>query len=298
MPWVDRRGRAGGAVRGGTDQCGGPRSPRGEAQDRDGAREPLAPRHEFRPTICCDTAREPGGSQTARRAGLDNHHRRDLRRRRAGLHARHGRRCAPAGDGRRSPRRMRLEQRRRERHGQSNIPREEAAAILDLPGIRKGQQRRAHRRLRILRSHRRPPARDRQPNLFPLVGITPTVTAYLPEMHFTRGRMFQRGLHELIASNPCARQFTGFEIGDRRPIHGSDWTVVGHFDQGHTQQCVVYADVEASCPHSAATPTRQVSVMLQSAADFDGFRDAVTPTRACTSKPGTSARSWRSNSSN
>jgi putative ABC transport system permease protein len=40
-------------------------------------------------------------------------------------------------------------------------------------------------------------------------------------MRFTSGRMFQTGLHELIASNPCARQFTGFDIGDRRPIHGN-----------------------------------------------------------------------------
>jgi putative ABC transport system permease protein len=110
---------------------------------------------------------------------------------------------------------------------------------------------------------------------FPLVGITPTVTQYQPEMHFTGGRMFKRGLHEIIASNPCSRQFTGFEIGDRRPIHGGDWIVVGHFEQGAGQQCVVYADVDSIMSTFSRNTYTSVSVLLQSPADYDAFRDAV-----------------------
>jgi len=110
---------------------------------------------------------------------------------------------------------------------------------------------------------------------FPLVGITPNMTEYLPELRFTGGRMFQTGLHELIASNPCARQFAGFDIGDRRPIHGSDWTVVGHFEQGQAQQCVVYADVDSILSAFSRNSYSSVAVRLQSPADFDAFRDAV-----------------------
>jgi putative ABC transport system permease protein len=87
--------------------------------------------------------------------------------------------------------------------------------------------------------------------------------------------MFQRGLHELIASNPCTRQFTGFEIGDRSPIHGSDWTIVGHFEQGQAQQCVVYADVDSLMSIFSRNTYSSVTVMLQSPAHFDAFRNGV-----------------------
>jgi putative ABC transport system permease protein len=87
--------------------------------------------------------------------------------------------------------------------------------------------------------------------------------------------MFQPGLHELIASSPCARQFTGFEIGDRRPIHGNDWTIVGHFDEGQAQQCIVYADVDSMMSTFHQNSYASVMVSLQSAADFEALRDAI-----------------------
>jgi putative ABC transport system permease protein len=161
------------------------------------------------------------------------------------------------------------------RVGQSNISREEAAAILELPGILRGAQGEpivvfeagvpveGRRRVRGNRIY------------FPLIGTTPTVTQYLPEMRFTDGRMFQRGLHELIASNSCARQFTGFDTGDRRPIHGADWIIVGHFDLGQAQQCMVYADVDSILSAFTRNTYSSVSVRLQSPANFDAFRDAV-----------------------
>jgi putative ABC transport system permease protein len=162
-----------------------------------------------------------------------------------------------------------------ERYGQGEISRDEATAILGLPGIRKGSNGEpivVFQSMVFIEGRRRVTGNR---IYFPLVGITPTVTEYQPEMHFTHGRMFQRGLHELVASSPCARQFSGFEIGDRRPIHGSDWTVVGHFEQGQAQQCVVYADVDSIMSTFKRNTYSSVSVMLQSPADFDGFRDAV-----------------------
>jgi len=158
---------------------------------------------------------------------------------------------------------------------QSSLSRGEATAVLSLPGIRRGTQGEP-----IVVFESVVPIEGRRRVMgnriyFPLVGITPNVTEYLPELRFTGGRMFQTGLHELIASDPCARQFTGFDIGDRRPIHGSDWTVVGHFEQGQAQQCVVYADVDSIMSTFSRNTYSSVAVQLQSAADFDAFRDAV-----------------------
>ncbi len=158
---------------------------------------------------------------------------------------------------------------------QSDISREEAAAVLALPGIQRGAQGEP-----IVVFESELPVEGRRRGLgkrifFPLIGTTPTVTEYRPEMRFTSGRMFQTGLHELIAGNACVRQFTGFEIGDRRPIHGMDWSVVGHFDLGQEQQCVVFADVDSIMSTFSRNSYSSVSVRLQSAAAFDAFRDAV-----------------------
>jgi putative ABC transport system permease protein len=162
------------------------------------------------------------------------------------------------------------------RYGQSNISRDAVAAILGLPGIQKGT---AGEPIVVFESVVPIEGRRRGTGnriYFPLIGITSTVTQYQPLMRFTGGRMFKPGLHELIASSPCVRQFTGFEIGDRRPIHGSDWTIVGHFEEGQAQQCVVYADVDNIMSTFSRNTYSAVSVRLQSPADYAAFRDAVS----------------------
>jgi len=156
-----------------------------------------------------------------------------------------------------------------------SVPREEATTILDLPGIKKGSNgepivvfqtmvpMEGLRRLTGIRI------------FFPLAGVSQKVAEYAPELHLTAGRMFQRGLHELVASNPCVRQFEEFEIGARRSIRGVDWTIVGHFDQGESQQCVVDADVDTLMTTFNRNTYSQVAVMLQSPAAYDVLRNAV-----------------------
>jgi putative ABC transport system permease protein len=161
------------------------------------------------------------------------------------------------------------------RYGQSNIARDEAAAIIGLPGIARsaaGEPIVAFISMEPMEGRRRITGSR---IYFPLIGITKILPDYRPELHMTRGRMFEAGLHELIAGNACARQFTGFELGDRRHIHGSDWTIVGTFDAGQSQQCVVYADVDSLMSTFKRNSYASVEVRLKTAADFGVFRDAV-----------------------
>jgi putative ABC transport system permease protein len=162
-----------------------------------------------------------------------------------------------------------------ERPGQSDISKDESAVILGLPGIRRGD---AGEPIVVFESMTFIEGRKRGTGTriyFPIVGVTSTVTQYLPELRFTGGRMFHPGLHELIVSNPCAHQFTGFDLGDTRLIHGIAWTIEGRFDQGQAQECVVYGDVDSIMSAFKRNTYTSVAVMLQSAADFDAFRDAV-----------------------
>jgi putative ABC transport system permease protein len=158
----------------------------------------------------------------------------------------------------------------------SSIPKDEAATVHDLPGIRKGA---TGEPVVVFQSFVPIEGRRRGTGVriyFPLIGVTPNITDFSPEMRFTEGRMFKSGLQELIASNPCVRQFTDFEVGAQRRIHGASWTVVGHFNQGKTQQCVVFADVGIINSTFLRNSYSEVLVRLQSPADYTALRDAVT----------------------
>jgi len=163
---------------------------------------------------------------------------------------------------------------------QSSIPRDEARTIRDMPGIRRGANGEpivVFQSLVFVEARRRVTGARLN---FPLLGISPNVTEYEPEFRLTAGRTVQPGLHELIASSPCARQFTGFEIGERRSLRGSGWLIVGQFVQGHSQQCVLYADVDAIMAEFGRTSYNQVGVMLQSPGQFEALRQAVAATPA------------------
>jgi putative ABC transport system permease protein len=161
------------------------------------------------------------------------------------------------------------------RGAQSSIPKDEAVVARGLPGIRRspdGEPIVVFEMQVPIEAHRRVTGNR---IFFPLVGTTAAWTQYRPEVEVTGGRSFKPGVHELIASNACRRQLTGFEIGEKRAIRGVDWTIVGNFDQGHSQQCALYTDVDTLMSAFNRNTYNAVSVMLQSAGGFGEFRDAL-----------------------
>lgn len=157
----------------------------------------------------------------------------------------------------------------------SSVSRDEAAAVADLPSIAAGSDGKpliGYHSIVVIEGHRRGTGAR---VFFPLIGTTSNVTAMRPELHFTAGRMFQPGLHELVVSNPCVRIFTGFELGAQRDVRGVGWAVVGHFDQGNSMQCLVLADVETLMTVFGRNAFTQVSVRLKSIGDFAAFRAAL-----------------------
>jgi putative ABC transport system permease protein len=162
------------------------------------------------------------------------------------------------------------------RLGQGTITRDEAAVILGLPGIKRdthGDPLVAFQAVVPLEAHRRV---TNVRIYFPLVGITPNITEVAPEIQFTAGRMFQPGLRELIVSNYCSRQYVGFDVGDKRILHGTEWTIVGHFDRGASQQCVVYGDVKTLMTLLKSNTYSMVTALLNSPADYAALRAAVS----------------------
>jgi len=158
----------------------------------------------------------------------------------------------------------------------SSIPRDEADTVLNLPGIKKGSDAKplvVFSAVVLIEARRR--LTDRR-IFFPLVGLSGAVTnEFDPAFHLTEGRTFHPGLFELIASNPCVRQYAGFELGARRSIHATDWTVVGHFDEGDTQQCLVLTDAEILMSTYGSNRYTRVTAMLQSPGDYAALRQAL-----------------------
>ena len=148
---------------------------------------------------------------------------------------------------------------------QSSIPKDVAALIGDLPGIK----RNAHGKpIVVAQMMVYVQARDRASGRkigFAVFGVGPGITDYSPEFHLTSGRLFKPGLRELIASNVCAMRYADFARGDRRRMRGGDWQIVGNFDIGHTGgNCIVFADAAVVLSTFSRDNYNQINVRLES----------------------------------
>jgi putative ABC transport system permease protein len=160
--------------------------------------------------------------------------------------------------------------------GQSSIPKDIAALIGDLPGIRRNA---AGQPIAVPQTLMYVVARRKDSGTlvgFSITGAGAGLTDYAPELHLTAGHMYHPGLHELIASNYCAHQYQNFSAGDRRLIQGLEWRVVGNFDLGHSSgSCTVYADANTVLSALGGSNYNEVNVMLGSPAAFDQLVNAA-----------------------
>lgn len=158
---------------------------------------------------------------------------------------------------------------------QSNITRDEMVALRDLPGIARGPDGEPHVEGIVgvpFEGHRRGTGRR---VFFPLLGTSDPKLELRPPAHVTEGRLFRPGLHEIIATNGCVRQFEGFGLGDRREVRGIEWTVVGHYDQGQSLQCIVLTDAETLMSLFSRNGYNRINVRLTSPSAFDAFKRAL-----------------------
>jgi putative ABC transport system permease protein len=146
--------------------------------------------------------------------------------------------------------------------------------IRDLPGIRRNAQGKPIVVFQVTVFIQARSKNDRSQNGFPLIGVTPGLTDYQPELRITAGRLFRPGLHELIASDKCVREYTDFDVGSKRHMRGGDWLVVGNFDLTSTV-CIVFADGDTILSAFGRSTYNQANVMLQSPATFAELSNAL-----------------------
>lgn len=65
-------------------------------------------------------------------------------------------------------------------------------------------------------------------------GVSAAAFELRPEVELIVGRDFLPGKNEAVVGLRAASRFKGLAIGDRLPVRGSEWTIVGHFTGGGT----------------------------------------------------------------
>jgi putative ABC transport system permease protein len=110
-----------------------------------------------------------------------------------------------------------------------------------------------------------------------LRGVGPKAFKLRPEAHIVEGRMFEPAVRELIVGRSAQRQFRGLSLGSTIAFRDSDWTVVGVFESnGDTHESELMADSETVLSAYRRNGFQSVTVMLESAAAFDAYKDALT----------------------
>jgi putative ABC transport system permease protein len=98
-----------------------------------------------------------------------------------------------------------------------------------------------------------------------------------PDVQVVEGRYFQPGLYELLVSQRIRNRFKGMGLGDTVKARGTAWKIVGVYkDTGGFFDNSLVADADtviAAFPH---TTYSMLSVILNSPADFQTFKNAVT----------------------
>jgi len=83
-------------------------------------------------------------------------------------------------------------------------------------------------------------------------------------------------LREVIVGRSAQGQFAGLDLGGHIAFRDSDWTVVGVFDTEDSHGSEILGDVDTVLAAYRRNLFQSVTVMLQSAGDFDAFKAALT----------------------
>ncbi|MGH8218391.1 MAG: ABC transporter permease [Steroidobacteraceae bacterium] len=97
-----------------------------------------------------------------------------------------------------------------------------------------------------------------------------------PEIHVLAGHWPRPGLHELAVSKVAQRLDKDVEIGDTIHLRGSDWKIVGVFEdaKGVFEQ-VLFGDGDTVLSAFHQNTYQQMTVMLDSPAAYSRFKQAV-----------------------
>jgi putative ABC transport system permease protein len=159
--------------------------------------------------------------------------------------------------------------------GSSTIARDQAPALLDVPGLERladGAPAVSLERYTVSALAMRSGADG---NVV-VRGVGPRVLEVRPEVRLVEGRMFAPGLRELVVGRGAAEQFDGLAPGSTVTLSDVSWTVVGVFAAGGgALESEVWSDVEAVMTAFSLSGYSSMTAVLESPGSFELARDAI-----------------------
>jgi putative ABC transport system permease protein len=162
----------------------------------------------------------------------------------------------------------------------SNISRENVAAVLNAPGVRRDASGKSIASAEVVLVAPVARKRDRSDVNVTLRGVGEHYFTLRPELKVVSGRMFRPGTQELLAGASAASQFSGLEIGDQVRLQDGDWTVVGTFAGGNgSRESEVIADAQTVVSAYKMNAFNSIVVGLESPGSFTMFKEALESDR-------------------
>jgi putative ABC transport system permease protein len=158
----------------------------------------------------------------------------------------------------------------------SSLSREDVAALLAAPGIRKGADGKPIASAEVVLVA--PVARKSTgaDAYITLRGVGEQHFVLRPELQLVAGRLFKPGLHELIVGRAALAQFAGLEVGSNIRLHDGEWTIVGVFAGGDSvRESEVLSDAQTVLSSYKLETFSSVSALLAGAGSLAAFRDAL-----------------------
>jgi putative ABC transport system permease protein len=159
----------------------------------------------------------------------------------------------------------------------STLAREATLTIMDAPGIRKDSAGKPIASAEAVVVVDMPKKSNNSGANVTIRGIGAAGMALRPEIHLVAGRVFQRGLRELIVGSGAQAQFKGLDVGSHIALRGSDWTIVGAFESnGDSHESELLADAETVLSAYRRNLYQSVVVLLDSKDSFTAFKTSLT----------------------
>jgi putative ABC transport system permease protein len=159
----------------------------------------------------------------------------------------------------------------------STISRAATLTIMDAPGIRKDAAGKAIASAEPVVIVEMPKKSNDSGANVTIRGVGAEAVVLRPEIQLAQGRMFRRGVRELIVGRGAEAQFKGLDVGSHIALRGSDWTIVGAFESnGDSHESELFADAETVLSAYRRNLYQSVVALLDSKDSFDAFKAALT----------------------
>jgi putative ABC transport system permease protein len=158
----------------------------------------------------------------------------------------------------------------------SNMPRDEAQAAVDAPGVRRDAEGKPIASAEMLASVR-VPRKDGTLGTATFRGVAPNAFVLRPEVQLVEGRLFQAGLRELIVGRAAQDRYADLDVGRTVKFGEDEWRIVGAFSsQGDARESELLADSNTVLSAYNRTTLNSVTVQLESEGAFDAFKSSLT----------------------